>query len=566
MPKDKTHTSTKMRAVPYEKVPRKESTSNGASSYQARTEVKSIEQNYQHVQESNMDDDLVISTEWKLNVLLDKISQSLKEEDLPRMKFYCRAGTIGRKALSEAVNPLMFFQLLMDNEFLNCNNLLHLQAMIWHIGRKDLYKDMVAFARECRRQPLYFFTPKIKPVNGYKHVKFHIGGSETNRREVENLRGVVAELLCVQHEDVMLVGFEPSNSIIITFMVPEEAIETLYDLEPEDRSVLKSMKVDYIFQDEQEIPLIGEKMQKPTTISQIEATSKLLRDRDQLTSKLGKLQSLLQKRNEELRQAKVNEKLLQQSRDQAFIAFMTLLNNHRPTTTAIDSLVNKSGMVYFRHSLQTFRSKFPDEMDAIETLLEAKELLACKAERDAWRQHTESIRLLNQLETNSLRIQHTMAITKLQGISYNQKPPVLYPNGHVTTQNRTIQVDVAMVTEQVQTGDLPKDMQIEPAKKVFNSKVIRAFEDISNMLNLAQKKSLLRQSGISESDEHKYLKNNGQFMQHLYRAKPAEQVIDELEFALKTCRQLDDKKLDEGVYKVVMSVVKYRDEQCAMLQ
>ncbi|XP_060070140.1 uncharacterized protein LOC132550141 [Ylistrum balloti] len=509
----------------------------------------------------------LVTPDWTFNVMLDRIAEALTDNDLERMKSYCKGGYLGRKALTEAMTPLKFFQLLRDMEVLNCNNLLHLQAMLWHVGRRGLHKDIVTFARKCRRQPLYFFTPKGEPVNGYKHVKFHIGGSEANRRQVDYLRDFVAELLCVQNEDVILVGFEPSNSIVITFMVPEEAIESLFDLEREDKGVLKSMKVDYIFVDEDEISLIGENMQKPTTTAQIAAMSKLVKERDQYRSKLEKSQCLLQKRNEELLQSQKNEKNMQESRDQAFIAFLTLLNKQRPSTTTVDSLVSKSCMVYFRHSLRTLRSKFPDEMDTIEILLEAKELLACKAERDAWKQHAESMRLWNQLETNRLKIQHAMDITKLQGIRYNQKPPRLHINGNGIRQSGTIQLGVTMVTQQVQTGDILNEMAIVSAAETeYHNKVTKALVDISNMLNAAQQRSLLQLSGISESDANVYLKNSEHFIHHLYCTQSNGKAIDELEFALNTVRQLNDTKLDEKVCKVVMNVVKYRDRQHAMIQ
>lgn len=88
-------------------------------------------------------------------------------------------------------------------------------------------------------------------------MKFHIEGSEANRQEVEHIREVVASLLCIPIEYVALTGVEPSNSIVITFMVPDEVVKVLFDLSPEDRSIFKSAKVDYIFVDQNEIPIVG---------------------------------------------------------------------------------------------------------------------------------------------------------------------------------------------------------------------------------------------------------------------------------------------------------------------
>lgn len=76
---------------------------------------------------------------------------------------YIAGGLIGRAALNKATSAGLFFRSLRDMEFLSCNNLLHLQAMLWHIGRKDLHRDMVEFARSCRKLPLHFFSPNEKP-------------------------------------------------------------------------------------------------------------------------------------------------------------------------------------------------------------------------------------------------------------------------------------------------------------------------------------------------------------------------------------------------------------------
>ncbi|OWF34519.1 hypothetical protein KP79_PYT03385 [Mizuhopecten yessoensis] len=125
--------------------------------------METMETSDAHDDDNNMDEDNLITPVWRFNIFLDKIGQDLSEEEITRMKSFCRDGDIGRSALNKAKTATSFFQLLRDMEFLNCNNLLQLQAMLWHIGRKDLQKEMVAFAQACRKEPLHFFTPKETP-------------------------------------------------------------------------------------------------------------------------------------------------------------------------------------------------------------------------------------------------------------------------------------------------------------------------------------------------------------------------------------------------------------------
>ena len=54
------------------------------------------------------------------------------------------------------------FNYLKNLRLLSANNIVTLQAMIWHLGRKDLYQKFVDF---CETNPgtLHFYVPSETP-------------------------------------------------------------------------------------------------------------------------------------------------------------------------------------------------------------------------------------------------------------------------------------------------------------------------------------------------------------------------------------------------------------------
>ena len=68
-----------------------------------------------------------------------------------------------RRSMREKIkNVFDLFYYLQQLQLLSPNNLLTLQAMIWHLGRKKLYKMFVDF---CETNPgtLHFYVPSETP-------------------------------------------------------------------------------------------------------------------------------------------------------------------------------------------------------------------------------------------------------------------------------------------------------------------------------------------------------------------------------------------------------------------
>ena len=68
--------------------------------------------------------------------------------------------------------------------------------------------------------------------NGYRYLKFYIGGdlSQMTGVRLEEFRLRVSRLLCIPLEFVFIAGIEPSNSLLLTFMLPENSVEIFINI------------------------------------------------------------------------------------------------------------------------------------------------------------------------------------------------------------------------------------------------------------------------------------------------------------------------------------------------
>ena len=71
-----------------------------------------------------------------------------------------------RGLLSKIETPLEFFDSLQKYTFLDRNNLLFLQAMLYQLGRMDLYDMAIDYAQSLG-DVIYFCTPPKEPGEIY---------------------------------------------------------------------------------------------------------------------------------------------------------------------------------------------------------------------------------------------------------------------------------------------------------------------------------------------------------------------------------------------------------------
>ena len=66
--------------------------------------------------------------------------------------------------------------------------------------------------------------------NGYRFVKWHVGGvdpAKYSTQDIRKFRNEVAETLQIPPQFVLIAGFEPANSVFITCMIPEKYVDLL---------------------------------------------------------------------------------------------------------------------------------------------------------------------------------------------------------------------------------------------------------------------------------------------------------------------------------------------------
>ncbi|XP_064618131.1 uncharacterized protein LOC135482191 [Liolophura sinensis] len=161
---------------------------------------------------------------FKLKAFLVKLSKEMTQEDLEYMKDMFKGnGGIGRGVLESLTLPVHFFDRLQTAGFLSMNNIVVLQALVWHTGRKDLYQQTVSFAEQVENV-VYTCDPTPVAENGFKYTRFHLK-CDLNKEKIEELRAVVARWMSVPTHLVCVAGVQPSESWIITLMVPD--IDTL---------------------------------------------------------------------------------------------------------------------------------------------------------------------------------------------------------------------------------------------------------------------------------------------------------------------------------------------------
>jgi len=71
----------------------------------------------------------------------------------------------GKRILEAIKNPLQLFSALRDQGFLDGNNLLYLQGLIWFSKNVENHNRIVEYAKKSVRKPLHFSTDTDKLGN-----------------------------------------------------------------------------------------------------------------------------------------------------------------------------------------------------------------------------------------------------------------------------------------------------------------------------------------------------------------------------------------------------------------
>lgn len=420
--------------------------------------------------------------DWAFNDLLVNIANEMTEEDLEDAKARFKGDEgFGRRLLSEIKTPLQLFDSLQKHLFLSRNNLLFLQAMLFKIGRMDLY-DMALDYAQTIGDVIYFCSPPLEPANGYRYIQFHIEGkdfSKVKRSSLEAMRMTAARLMIVPPEYVIIAGIEPSSSLLITFMIPERFIkflEAALNQEPAIKE-LTYLGIDIVRIGDKVVNIHGiegvdiieteEQTKLRTIYDQLQITKEKLEDRDieclQLKKKLEKEDS--RKHNIDNQMQAVLIKMMFES-----------YSNQK-----IPSLSKQSAFVFFKHVLNLVRQRNYDK-DIIALLLDAQAALLSTRVRDSQEIQLKALRFENRRLRDSL-FQFQIANTRLQILSAIDSPEF---------QRKFVE----------SLKSLMEGQRIEVSRVVgFNPVIFLILKEISGMLRDEDRKTLLSAYTWPETDD-----------------------------------------------------------------
>lgn len=335
---------------------------------------------------SSRNDDFQLPTipsdDWEMNVFLKELADGLTDEDLKTMKHFVSGFHGTRKGVLESIkDPLDFFQHLRHRLILTRDNIVVLQSMLWHLGRKDLHNKFVKFAKK-RGNIIHFYNSKDKPENGYEYLHFHVAGKEKmNRNKLEELRALVSRVLCVPSEFIVVTDIEATNSILITFMIPEGYSNIILELNDKDKEYLGSKGVDAVLCNGETINCTAiHTTGQEESISKNEEVMMLLDQRRKTDQELESLQQQLLEKDRQIRNCQKSlHEIKQQVNWKKFDVTSALIQQYMecrytPKTCSLQDIALRNAYKYSSHLIAK-AEKLGYNTDLIGCLIEANTLV-----------------------------------------------------------------------------------------------------------------------------------------------------------------------------------------------
>ncbi|XP_052236845.1 uncharacterized protein LOC127848420 isoform X2 [Dreissena polymorpha] len=222
------------------------------------------------------------------------------------------AGGIQSHVLEEIKTVRSLFRLLKNREFLNRENMVYLQILLKVAGRMDLVEKVIDFAKSMG-DTLYYYPATREPENGYKYVKMHVEGidfSNSDNMYIQDLKQRLSMALFVPMQFILLAGIEPSSSLLITFMVPEEYIELMVKrLTNGDRfPELHSHHIDVIKNGDKAFDITGKVEAQVVVSEQNEKLTSVYQQLDTARQNLGRSELEVVRLSEEIERIQTEDK------------------------------------------------------------------------------------------------------------------------------------------------------------------------------------------------------------------------------------------------------------------
>ncbi|XP_071148871.1 uncharacterized protein [Mytilus edulis] len=334
--------------------------------------------------------------DYQLNIVLTKIARELVSDDLEIMKFLLRGeGGTARSVLEQLSTPLKLFDHLINEGKLSRDNILFLQAMLYHARRIDLFKQLIDYGKQ-NRNTLHFYEPIGNPANGYRDVKFHVAFKEnlcTN--DVEDIRTTAAKYLGVGVHLVFIRSCVLTNSFLITLMVPEVCLEFLLNLDSSAKQSFLSLGIDFLVIDDETVFMKEGLIVKEELASDNQIAVDLKHYMEQTASLRKKIEKYQLKEME--RHVPHCSAYSSISWTVTAAMFYLILQDQRKGPLESDSI--SSSNVYFKLMEKIKSLKY--DMNLIESLLEARSLVERKLNSKSYRllimQQTAHMQMLEHM-------------------------------------------------------------------------------------------------------------------------------------------------------------------------
>lgn len=422
------------------------------------------------------------SLDYKLNVCLVNISREITDEDLDIMKCLI-SGEQGspRGVLEKITTALKLFEHLKGRCLLSRDNILCLQAMLYHARRIDLFNELLEFAKE-RGETLHCYPESNTPVNGYKYVKFHVAGTtKYNRSTLEAIRSTASTYMNVPSHFVTVQGIQATQSYLVTFMVPDHCIEYLTRLKPAEKQCLISLGVDLIVVEDKTIAL------RDITVDKKPVPGIQLNEELQYYFKRN---ATLQKQLEQYQLNEISADLkITTAMSRSLTLLVTFLFNivrHR-TTNFVDTISIQSAHNYFQHCLEKVKGLGYD-VHVIQSLLEAQRIVIRKHK-------LEEHRLL--IQQQQYQIQNLEHVARVVQYERDKLKYFIGLSVHEGILSRNDQFFIHGIVEALPSISVKYGLGI-----MVDLQQLRPYlEEASTFLNMADRKRLKQTFEINQNEE-----------------------------------------------------------------
>ncbi|XP_046560175.1 uncharacterized protein LOC124269204 isoform X2 [Haliotis rubra] len=479
-----------------------------------------------------------LSDDWEVKNFLVELSEGIGEDEMKKMKYIMRGENgFGDAVIEKITDPLKFFEILRKTRRIDAYNLHFLQALIWRTKRRDLTEKIRQFCLECDKKPIHFILPAEQPENGYKYIKFHVEGDidELTHADKEHLRADVARILCVPITTVFIRGLEPAKSLLFTFMVPKEDVNSFIHIYMCQEVSFVHLSVHVEIHDAElslsEIAPTTEHEHKPMyrelkhMLEREQSLKTHLADRDE---QLIDLQDKLDRKEEDstvdqiLRNGgELNAQQLNQKYRDLFHRAMSVMKTMKPREDVPDSngkfgsLKLSSASALYRRLLSQVRERCSSlDIDLLNKLLDAKTTLEATLHEERLRRMQDIIMMLSeQVEEQAEMNTNLQAFSNIAGASSPFLQDILAIQEQ--TSNLAIKQDQQGKTHKLEIIGMQVVNMIHPApQQILLHPYASILMTMSKELSNEERQKLKTFLCFSEVEEELLKKYPDRFLEH----------------------------------------------------